>query len=88
MDALSRGPSGPYDRADQLSGAAARTGLTHTLELTCAAQAIAYVDRLPEPLWMSVNSSAATATGLYSLISANHTTCSRLILEITEHLPL
>jgi len=89
VEALSRGPiSGPYDRADQLFGAAARSGLTHALELTCAAQAIAYLDRLPEPLWMSVNSSAATATGLYSLISANHTACSRLILEITEHLPL
>ncbi|HXB61872.1 MAG TPA: EAL domain-containing protein [Acidobacteriaceae bacterium] len=89
VEALSRGPAGsPYESADKLFGAAARSGLTHTLELACAIQALGCLDRLPEPLWMSINVSAATASALYSHICVNRIDCSRLILEMTEHLPL
>jgi EAL domain-containing protein (putative c-di-GMP-specific phosphodiesterase class I) len=89
VEALSRGPVGSaFERADQLFGAAARSGLTHALELTCAAEALAYLDRLPEPLWMSVNASAATLPDIYALMSAASINGSRVMLELTEHLPL
>jgi EAL domain-containing protein (putative c-di-GMP-specific phosphodiesterase class I) len=89
VEALSRGPVGSaYERADLLFGAAARSGLTEALELACAEQAIAYWKQLPEPLWMSVNTSAATIAGMSELMSADPRACSRMILELTEHLPL
>jgi EAL domain-containing protein (putative c-di-GMP-specific phosphodiesterase class I) len=89
VEALSRGPVGSaFESADQLFGAAARCGLTHELELTCAAQALTYLDRLPEPLWMSVNASAATLPDIYAHMSARRINGSRVMLELTEHLPL
>jgi EAL domain-containing protein (putative c-di-GMP-specific phosphodiesterase class I) len=89
VEALSRGPVGSaYERADQLFGAAARSGLTHALELACATQAMAYLDRLPEPLWMSVNASAATLPDIYAEMLANRVHGSRVVMELTEHLPL
>jgi EAL domain-containing protein (putative c-di-GMP-specific phosphodiesterase class I) len=79
VEALSRGPVGSaFERADQLFGAAARSGLTHALELTCATQAMAYLDRLPEPLWMSVNASAATLPDIYAKMLANRFRSSRV----------
>jgi EAL domain-containing protein (putative c-di-GMP-specific phosphodiesterase class I) len=89
VEALSRGPAGSaYERADHLFGAAARTGLTAALELSCAAQAIGYGRQLPESLWMSVNTSAATIADMSRLMSDDPMACSRMILELTEHLPL
>ncbi|HWZ51527.1 MAG TPA: EAL domain-containing protein [Granulicella sp.] len=89
VEALSRGPAGSaYERADHLFGAAARNGLTEALEMTCAAQAIPYWKQLPGSVWMSVNASAATIGGLSGLMSEDPMACSRMILELTEHLPL
>jgi EAL domain-containing protein (putative c-di-GMP-specific phosphodiesterase class I) len=89
VEALSRGPlNSAYERADVLFGAAARCGLTEALELACAARAMAYWKQLPEPLWMSVNTSEAAFAGMSKLMSAHPMACSRLILELTEHLPL
>jgi EAL domain-containing protein (putative c-di-GMP-specific phosphodiesterase class I) len=89
VEALSRGPeSSAYERADLLFGAAGRCGLTEALELACAAQAMAYRKQLPEPLWMSVNTSAATITGMPQLMSSHPMGYSRMVLELTEHLPL
>jgi EAL domain-containing protein (putative c-di-GMP-specific phosphodiesterase class I) len=89
VEALSRGPlNSAYERADLLFGAAGRCGLTEALELACAGQAMAYWKQLPEPLWMSVNTSAATITGMSDLMSSHPMACSRMILELTEHLPL
>jgi EAL domain-containing protein (putative c-di-GMP-specific phosphodiesterase class I) len=88
VEALSRGPVGsPYERADLLFGAAARNGLTEALELACAAEAIAYWKQLPESVWMSVNTSAGVMQGVLNLMSADNA-CPRMILELTEHLPL
>ena len=89
VEALSRGPLGsPYERADLLFGAAGRNGLTEALELACAAQAIAYWKQLPESVWMSVNTSAGAMPGVLNLMSSQTSACSRMILELTEHLPL
>jgi EAL domain-containing protein (putative c-di-GMP-specific phosphodiesterase class I) len=89
VEALSRGPVGSaFETADQLFGAAARSGLTRALELTCAAQALTYLDRLPEPLWMSVNASAATLPDIYAHMFTTGIHGSRVMLELTEHLPL
>jgi EAL domain-containing protein (putative c-di-GMP-specific phosphodiesterase class I) len=89
VEALSRGPvNSAYERADLLFGAAGRCGQTEALELACAAEAMAYWKQLPEPLWMSVNTSAATIAGMSELMSSHPMACSRMILELTEHLPL
>jgi EAL domain-containing protein (putative c-di-GMP-specific phosphodiesterase class I) len=89
LEALSRGPLGsPYERADLLFGAAARNGLTEVLELACAAKAISYWKQLPESVWMSVNTSAGVMPGVLNLMSADASACARMILELTEHLPL
>jgi EAL domain-containing protein (putative c-di-GMP-specific phosphodiesterase class I) len=89
VEALSRGPvNSAYERADHLFGAAGRCGLTEALELACAAQAMAYWKQLPEPLWMSINTSAATIAGMSELMSSHPMACSRMIVELTEHLPL
>jgi EAL domain-containing protein (putative c-di-GMP-specific phosphodiesterase class I) len=89
FEALTRGPVGSdYESADQLFGAAARSGLTQQLEMACAMQALTFLDRLPEPLWMTVNASPNTAAELYKLLSANETLCRGLTIELTEHLPL
>jgi EAL domain-containing protein (putative c-di-GMP-specific phosphodiesterase class I) len=89
VEALSRRPvHSAYERADLLFGAAGRCGLTEALELACAAQAMTCWKQLPEPLWMSVNTSAATITGIAELMSSHPMACSRMILELTEHLPL
>lgn len=89
IEALSRGPvASAYERADQLFGAAAHCGLTHALEVACATQAMTYLERLPEPLWLSVNASAATLPDIYAMMLANHVDGSRVVLELTEHLPL
>jgi EAL domain-containing protein (putative c-di-GMP-specific phosphodiesterase class I) len=89
FEALSRGPAGSaFERADQLFGAAARSGLTRALEMACATQAIQYLEYLPQPLWLSINASSATVAGLYEMARASHVDCWRLIVELTEHLPL
>jgi len=89
FEALARGPVGsPFERADQMFDAAARSGLTRALEMVCATQAIRYLEYLPEPLWLSINASAATAAGLYDVVRASDVDCWRLIIELTEHLPL
>jgi EAL domain-containing protein (putative c-di-GMP-specific phosphodiesterase class I) len=89
VEALSRGPlNSAYERADLLFGAAGRSGLTEALELACATQAITYWRQLPEPLWMSVNTSAATIAGISEVMPPDPNMCSRMILELTEHLPL
>jgi len=89
VEALSRGPeTSAYERADLLFGAAGRCGLTEALELACAAQAMTYWKQLPEPLWMSINTSAATIAGMSELVASHPMACSRMIVELTEHLPL
>ncbi|MDB5362044.1 MAG: hypothetical protein JWO51_3341 [Rhodospirillales bacterium] len=89
LEALSRGPAGSaLERADRLFEAAARGGLTLALELACAYQAVAYLDRVPAPLWLSINASCRTLAQLCSPQGVGRFARPRLVMELTEHLPL
>lgn len=89
LEALSRGPAGSaLERADRLFEAAARSGLTLALELACAHQAVAYLDRVPAPLWLSINASSRTMAHLCGPQGEGRFASPRLVMELTEHLPL
>lgn len=85
-EALSRGPLGhALERADLLFDAAARTGLSPALERACARRAVAWLERLPASLWLSVNASVPL------LLEADmRAALARpgVVVEITEHLPI
>ena len=88
MEALTRGlPGTPFERADHLFAAAARTGLSTALEILCIHQALPLLDRLPSWMWMSVNASVNTIRRLYGGATPGHALSPRLIVELTEHLP-
>jgi EAL domain-containing protein (putative c-di-GMP-specific phosphodiesterase class I) len=85
-ESLSRGPEGsPVERADQLFGVAARLGLSRELEIACAWQALQHVDKLPAHQWLTINLSSLSL-GDEKLRRA--LARPRIIVEITEHLPL
>lgn len=86
FEALSRGPAGSdLERADKLFEAARRTGLSLRLERACAAQAAHWADRLPHPLWLSINASVPLLldAGLRAALAR-----PGVVVEITEHLPI
>ena len=88
MEALSRGlPGGPFERADLLFDAAARSGLSTAVEILCIQQALPFLDRLPSSMWLSVNASAQTIRRLYGGSTPGHALSPRLVVELTEHLP-
>ncbi|MEK7389512.1 MAG: EAL domain-containing protein, partial [Elusimicrobiota bacterium] len=90
FEALARGPAdGPWHSPDQLFEAAARCGLREKLELGCLDSALCCVRGLPAPLRLAVNLSAdlfdAPAVQWLSQVPGLP---QRLILEITEHVPV
>ncbi|MFI5349279.1 MAG: EAL domain-containing protein [Elusimicrobiota bacterium] len=90
LEALARGPAGEsLFEADRLFQAAARCGLREELELACLDSALEMVRRLPAPLRLAVNLSpdlyGAPAVEWLSDVPGLP---ERLILEITEHLPI
>ncbi|MCK9508285.1 MAG: EAL domain-containing protein [Pigmentiphaga sp.] len=86
FEALARGPAGStLETADRLFGIARRCGLEPALELACINAALAWRDRLPAELLLSINVSARTL--------ALPTVVERLarpgiLVELTERLPL
>lgn len=88
MEALTRGlPEGPFESADRLFGAAARSGLSTALEILCIQQALPILERLPSSMWLSINASAQTIRRLYGGGTPGHALSPRLVVELTEHLP-
>lgn len=85
-EALSRGPVGhPLERADALFAAASRSGLSQALEWACAEQALRWRPRLPDHLWMTVNTSLPLLQEPEMLMMLAR---PGVVVEITEHLPL
>jgi EAL domain-containing protein (putative c-di-GMP-specific phosphodiesterase class I) len=92
-EALTRGPLGtPLHEADPLFGAARQFGLTEELELACLKQAISWLAFIPEPLWISVNLGPklfmSSEFRQYLLNPAIKPVLSRVVFELTEHLPI
>ena len=90
FEALARGPSGgPWREPDRLFDAAARCGVRPELELNCLDSAVALVRRLPDSCRLAINLSpdlfSAPAVQLLAEVPGLP---ERLILEITEHLPI
>ncbi|MDR2366191.1 MAG: EAL domain-containing protein [Zoogloeaceae bacterium] len=86
FEALTRGQEGsPVEHADQLFGVAARMGLSRELEITCAWQALQWLERLPAHQWLSINLSVLSLTNekLRRALAR-----PRIVVELTEHLPL
>jgi EAL domain-containing protein (putative c-di-GMP-specific phosphodiesterase class I) len=92
-EALSRGSfNGSPHEADLLFGTAAHLGLTEELELICIEKALEWITKIPATLWMSINigPSLLKSAAFADLIFQDRFKpfWPRLILELTEHLPI
>ncbi|UCD34903.1 MAG: EAL domain-containing protein [Nitrospiraceae bacterium] len=92
-EALTRGPrNSPVFVAADIFGTAAHYGLRERLELACVEGALACLQNLREPYWIAVNVSpdVLTSREFFSLINRPHLKgmLHRVILEITEHIPI
>jgi EAL domain-containing protein (putative c-di-GMP-specific phosphodiesterase class I)/DNA-binding response OmpR family regulator len=87
-EALARLPIEPIRGPDRWFADAASVGLGARIELVAIEKALAALAVLPEPVFLAVNASPGT------LLSPDMTTlclqhdCSRLVLELTEHVPV
>jgi EAL domain-containing protein (putative c-di-GMP-specific phosphodiesterase class I) len=90
FEALVRGPeAGPWHEPDRLFEAAVRCGLRADLELACFESALVLARRLPVPYRLAVNLSPDLyGESAVQGIAAIPGLPERLILEITEHLPI
>lgn len=85
VEALTRFRERPQRGPDALFAEAHAVGLGVDLELAAAEAALAYLDRLPEPLYMSVNASpeVLVTERFASMCTAGHP--RRVVVELTEH---
>jgi EAL domain-containing protein (putative c-di-GMP-specific phosphodiesterase class I)/CheY-like chemotaxis protein len=66
---------------------AAAVGLLPDLELAAVRRAMAHIDDVPAPMWMSVNVSPDTATA-HGFLDLVEPSAKRVVIEITEHAPV
>ncbi len=92
-EALSRAVfGGLLQGADVLFDTAAHFGLTTKLELACIKSALGWIEKIPPTLWVSINigpdllKNSAFTDLIYQ--EQYEPFFPRLILELTEHLPL
>ncbi len=87
-EALARFPDGPARGPDRWFADAAAVGAGPELEVAAVAEAMSHLPDLPPHLFLAVNvsPSAAMAPGLHALI--DRVDGSRIILELTEHVPV
>jgi EAL domain-containing protein (putative c-di-GMP-specific phosphodiesterase class I)/DNA-binding NarL/FixJ family response regulator len=87
-EALARLPIEPVRGPDRWFADAAAVGLGARMELAAIGKALKALDVLPAPMFLAINASPGT------LLSADLTAmclardCSRLVLELTEHVPI
>lgn len=92
-EALSRGPvDSVFYTADALFTAARQFGMTHALEFACLKQAINWLVYIPQHLWISVNLGPELFMSyeFQQYLSNPHikSSLSRIVFELTEHLPI
>lgn len=92
FEALTRGPQDSSLRSPaDLFGVAGEYGLTEELELLCVEEAINLIEELPNSYWLSINLGPDLLVNdrikeiITELKSKDST---RIVLELTEHLPL
>jgi EAL domain-containing protein (putative c-di-GMP-specific phosphodiesterase class I) len=87
-EALARFPHEPIQSPDRWFADADGVGLGTGLELAAAASALTLLRVLPAPMFIAVNVSpaAAMAPQLETLLEG--VDCSRVVLELTEHVPV
>lgn len=88
FEALARFTTTPVLPPDRWFADAEPVGLRTTLELLAVTKALALLPDLPEPLYLAVNASPATAVsdGFSALIEPRD--ASRVVVEITEAAPI
>ncbi len=84
-EALARFKAEPYRPPNEWFHDAAEAGLGVELELAAIRNALEQLGQLPAGTYLSVNAGpeTVTSTGLFELLS--HAPCSRVVLELTEH---
>jgi len=92
-EALARGPlDSPIHQAADLCGTASHFGLREELEMICISKALDCALKLPDSLWISINISPdlVTSPHFHDIISSSQMKdqLHRVIIEITEHLPI
>lgn len=88
VEALARFPAEPVRGPESWFAEASRVGLGVALELAAVRQALACLDRIPPPLFLSVNVSPATLVSREFAVAVGPEHCPRLVLELTEHVPV
>jgi EAL domain-containing protein (putative c-di-GMP-specific phosphodiesterase class I)/FixJ family two-component response regulator len=81
QDAARGGPDRWFADADQ-------TGLGTQLELAAVVAALQHLPELPHHLFMAINISPAAAMAPELRAVLNTTNCARIVLELTEHVPV
>jgi EAL domain-containing protein (putative c-di-GMP-specific phosphodiesterase class I)/DNA-binding NarL/FixJ family response regulator len=85
VEALSRFHLRPSRTPDLWFAAAEEVGLRVELEIAAVAKAVAGMELLPLPLYLSVNASPAVVVSSTFQKIIRSCDCSRIVVEITEH---
>ena len=89
FELLGRGPEGPVREAEKLFDAAAAYGLRPELERAFMLEGLKLLRELPEPAWLALNLSPRGFEDPELLRAcADGRFARRLVLEVTEHLPI
>jgi len=87
-EALARFAPEPVRGPDRWFADAASVGLGPQLEFAALAKALLALDVLPEPLFLAVNASPGTLLNTDLATLCLTADCRRLVLELTEHVPI
>lgn len=87
-EALARLPIEPVRGPDRWFADAAAVGLGARMELAAIEKALAALQVLPEPMFLAINASPGTLLGADLAAMCLAADCSRLVLELTEHVPI
>jgi EAL domain-containing protein (putative c-di-GMP-specific phosphodiesterase class I) len=88
VEALSRFPSDPSRTPDRWFSEANEVGLGVALELSAIRGALPALEALPESMFLAVNVSPSTVLSREIDLVCEKQPTSRLVLELTEHVPV
>jgi len=87
-EALARLPLEPARGPDRWFADAASVGLGARMELAAIEKALRALQVLPEPMFLAINASPGTLLSPDMTAVCLELDCSRLVLELTEHVPV
>jgi EAL domain-containing protein (putative c-di-GMP-specific phosphodiesterase class I) len=88
LEALSRFPSAPVRTPDVWFAEAARVGLGQELEILAVESALAFLPRIPAPVFLAVNVSPEVVVSKRLREVLRPVSEGQVVLEITEHAPV